>query len=78
MIQEMRNQCDICEKPAPAPRGFKLTIGTDRLRINHSVQVDTMLIENGPVRHMVDIGTHFCAAGFTKTKKSKDVWALIQ
>lgn len=61
-IQKITEKCKPCETIARAPKLFKLTVGTDGLRFNHSVQVDTMFIKGKPVAHMVDLATHISAA----------------
>lgn len=64
-IKKLGSSCAICNTHAPAPRRFKLTVGTNDLRFNHIVQVDTMFIENRPVLHMVDTATHLCSCIYT-------------
>lgn len=37
---------------------FKITVGTDKLRFNHCVQMDTMLINGKTIFHMVHMATN--------------------
>lgn len=78
IIEIISDECHICKRNAQAPRRFKMTVGTDDLSFNHNIQVDTMFLNNRPVIHMVDLATHFCAAGFLKNQSAKEVWKSIQ
>lgn len=53
-LQMIRDECNTCRRNDDKPRLFKVTIGSDRLRFNNSVQVDPMFIRNRPDLHMVD------------------------
>lgn len=63
---------------AQPSRRFKLTIGTDDLRFNYSVQVDTLFLGGRPVLNMIDMATHFCATSFLKKKSTAEIWRTIQ
>lgn len=54
----------ICRKTASPPFTFKLTVGTAGLKLDHCVQVDTILIHSRPTIHMVDEATHFADCSF--------------
>lgn len=56
--------CRICAELASTPRRFKLTVGSEELRLNHRVQSDTMFLNGSTFIHMVDEATHFYTASF--------------
>ena len=78
LIHDIAKDCRICKFAPSRPRSFKLTVGTDDLKFNHNVQVDTMFINGRPVIHIVDQATHFSSAAFLKNQSSKEVWKAIQ
>lgn len=67
-----------CKRNSKRPRRFKLSVGTEDLCFNHSVQVDTMFLEGKLVLHLVDEATHFTAAGFLPDQSTETVWRTIQ
>lgn len=60
------------------PRRFKLTVGTDEVHFNHTVQIDTVLLSGKPVIHIVDMATHFCTASSLRSQSTKNIWHRIQ
>ena len=76
-IAKIVEDCDICRRSGNKPRRFKLTAGTEELRFNHTVVVDTMFIESRAVLHMVDEATHFMAACFLRSQSASDIWKAI-
>jgi len=76
-VSELAKACIICAENASRPKRFKLTIGSDELRFNHTVAVDVMYIKNRPVLHMVDEATHFSAASFLPSASALDTWKTI-
>lgn len=76
-IEQIATSCRICERNRRAPRRFKLTVGMNEMRFNHTVQVDTMFIHNRPVCHLVDQATHFSAATFLRNQTTKTIWDCI-
>lgn len=63
-IDEIARSCVPGQVRAVAPRRVKLSVGSDKLGFNRSVQIYTMFLTGKPVLHMVDIDTHFTAAYF--------------
>jgi hypothetical protein len=53
---------------------FKLTVGADDLRLNHTVAVDIMYIVGKPVLHVVCEATHFQTARFLPKMTSQETW----
>lgn len=76
-IDEISHTCTPCRTPAAAPRRFKLTVRTDGIRFNQSVQIDTMFLHSKPVLHMVYMATHFCAACFHRNQSAAAIWTSI-
>lgn len=56
------------------PRTINLTSGTDGLRFNFRVKVDTMFTRSNPVIHMVYLATHLSEAEFLSNQTSGEVW----
>lgn len=74
-----RNRCcmpNLCKENFPL-RWFKLTIGSSKLRFNHRFKFDIMWINNNPVIHMADKGTHSSAARFIMQQTSRDICKSI-
>lgn len=76
-IKKIRDSCKICKTYAATPRRFKLTVGTSDLRFNHIVQVDTMIIDYRPILHIVHTASHFCAAAFSRSKSTREIWRTL-
>ena len=76
-LRKLANECKICRVNAAIPRRFKLTVGSDELRFNNRIYVDTMFIEGRPVIHIVDESTHFSAAAFLRSQSTSDIWKAI-
>lgn len=76
-IEDIVRRCTICQKYSPAPRRFKITVGTEDLKFNHVVAVDLMFISKKPILHVVDEATHFMGAQFLKSHSSADVWKAL-
>lgn len=53
-IRKIQDDCKVCKEFAATSRRFKLTVGTEDIRFNHRVYVDTTFINNRPVIHLVD------------------------
>ena len=77
-LDKISDDCKICLRNAATPRRFRLTVGTDELRFNHRVVVDTMFIQNKPIIHLVDESTHFTAACFLKNQTASEIWNCIR
>lgn len=78
IIGNISSLCNVCKRTAAAPRRFKHTIGADALSFNHSVQFDTIFLNERPILHIVDLRTHFFAADFLKSQSTKEVWSAMQ
>lgn len=77
-IERIAAECKPYSTYATAYRRFKLTVGSDDLRFNHSVKVDAMFLLGRPVHHIIDMATHFCAAPFLKSQSAREIWTKIQ
>lgn len=44
---------------ASTARSFKLTVGTEDLKLNHRIILDKIFLINWPDMNLVDEGTHF-------------------
>lgn len=77
-LRKISEDCKVCKTYAGKPRRFKLTVGTEGLRFNNRVLVDTMFIQSRPVMHMIDEATHFSAACFLRKQSTSEIWATIR
>ena len=76
-LTKIGDDCNICRRNQTKPRRFKLTVGTEEFRFNHTVLIDTMYIDSKPVLHLVDESTHYVAACFLKSQSANDIWKAI-
>lgn len=76
-LDKIVEECKACIRNSRKPRRFKLTVGADELRFNHTIAVDVMYIDNRPILHIVDEATHYCAAQFLRNNSSREVWKTI-
>lgn len=77
-LSKIASDCDIWKRTATALRRFKLTVGADELRFNSIVKVDTMLLGNLPVLHLVEEATNFAATAFLRNQSESDIWPTLQ
>lgn len=64
-------------KNSQRPRRLILTVGTEDMRFNHTVQVDTMFLELRPVILPVNLATNFSATRFLKNQTTSEIWKSI-
>lgn len=76
-IEEITSSCVPCQFHSRKPRRFKLAVGTEDLRFNHTVAVDVMYLDGSPVLHIVDEATHFMSACFLRNVSSREIWSAI-
>lgn len=76
-LEEITQECTTCATYASKPRRFKLTVGSNDLRFNHTVAIDVMYLSGKPVLHAVDEATHFNAAMFLRNQSSQEVWKTL-
>lgn len=48
------------------------------LRLNHTVQIETMFIKSKKVWHGADVTTHFCSAACLRRITTTDIWRQIR
>lgn len=76
-ISKLDESCDTFKINAPTPRRFKLTVGAYGLRFNEEVQIDSILLQNRPVLHMVHNTTQFCSAALLQSQSTQKIWKII-
>lgn len=72
-IKNIREDCYVCKMTEGPPTRLKLTIGTEGLRSNDNFQIDTMIIGNIPVPHVVDKATDFYAVAFLRNQITAEI-----
>lgn len=73
-VEKNQKYCNICIEPEPSPRRFKLTVGSEELRMNHRAQLNTMFLCGQPDLNMVDKAIHFWAPHFSRTNPRPGFW----
>lgn len=64
----------VCKEVSCGPRRFKLTFGTQELRVNYRIHVNTICIRELSVTHIVDEATHFCSTSIFRNHPKKGIW----
>lgn len=72
-IEESCKTCTTCAINATKSKRFKVAIGIDDLRFNHTVAVDVMHLMGRAVLNVVDEATHFNGALFLKNQSFQTV-----
>lgn len=73
-IMRLTKACTTCATHASRPRRFKLTVGTNDLKFNHTLAVDIMTLNGKPLLHVVDEATHYTSAVFLNRQRASDTW----
>ncbi|CDF37987.1 unnamed protein product [Chondrus crispus] len=74
VIMRLTKACTTCATHASRPRRFKLTVGTNDLKFNHTLAVDIMTLNGKPLLHVVDEATHYTSAVFLNRQRASDTW----
>lgn len=76
-LRKLQESCRTYQKEQTKQRRLKITIGSDDLRYNHKVQVDTIFLSGRPVIHKVDEDKHFEEEKLLSNKSTKHIWKAI-
>lgn len=80
-IRKLTEECKVCVEKGQIPKRFKLTMGSEQARFNHTVNVDIMYVKRSnaskPEVHVVDESTHFASAKFLSNISSREVWKAL-
>lgn len=74
ILEEISKHCDVCQRIQPAPRRFRVAMGTENIRFNERILMDIMYLDGKPVLHIIDEGTHLNAAQFIPNKSTRTIW----
>lgn len=72
-LDQVRNSCDTCQRLAPNPNRFKVSMPQDCV-FNRAVGMDVMKIHKQSVLHVVNRDTKLAAATFLDGESSEKVW----
>lgn len=73
ILKEISRACATCQRFAPKPLSFQVTIPGDVV-FNNELALDLMWIDGRAVLHIVDVHTHFSSAVFLRGQDVTDVW----
>lgn len=75
ILQEILKRCDPCQFMKLVPFRFRVTVGSEHLRLNGRVLIDIMYIStDSTFLHIVYNGTNDCAACFLKSTSTDAMW----
>lgn len=77
MLEDIARKCKECEKYAPKPAIFKVSMPEDTIEFNHEIEVDLFFIHNKPILHIIDRGTRYSVARFISSQSAEYVWNVI-
>lgn len=63
-LETFSRECKICTKYSGNLRRFKLSVGNEDLKLNHTVSLEFIYIFGKPFIHIVDEETHFTTKNF--------------
>ncbi|KAI0991742.1 hypothetical protein K3495_g16445, partial [Podosphaera aphanis] len=79
LIERLTKFCRDCQLHSNKPLRYKFSLHKDN-EFNHTVYVDILWLEDGPVLHIVDEATSFSAAEWlkgTERESAEEVWNAI-
>lgn len=74
ILQDTTKRFDPCQRIKPGPYGFRVSLGTENLRLNERIFMDIMNLGSHPVLHIADEATHFSAASFLTKISTVELW----
>lgn len=77
VAKDVSTHCDPCQRRQHRPSRFRVTLGSENVRFNERIIIGIMTLDNLPVLHFVDDGTHFSAAHFLYDVSTPTVWKNI-
>lgn len=63
-ITDLSREFETCRIPESVQNRIKFKLGSQNVRLNHSLQVDTTFMRVSPVRHIVYADTHYTSAWY--------------
>lgn len=73
-LEKITEENSVCETNGSKSRPFKFPVGTEEMRFNNRIIVDTMMfLDTKPVIRLVDESTHFAAAFFLRNQSSSEI-----
>lgn len=62
ILQHISKSCNFCKRIRNAPKRFRVSFGAEHIRFNKQILMDRMYINEIPILHILDEGTHFPSA----------------
>ena len=77
ILEGLAKRRDPCQRIHNAPNRFRVSFGGGNVRLNESLLIDKMYLEEKPFLHIVDEGTRFSAACFVSEVSAMTIWKTI-
>jgi hypothetical protein len=75
-LEEIASRCNTCQSFSAKPYRFRVSM-PDSIVFNDTLAIDLLWLEGKAVLHVVDLHTHFSAAGFLQRQSVDDVWITL-
>jgi hypothetical protein len=75
-LEDIASRCDTCQAFSAKPYRFRCSM-PDTVVINDTLAIDLLWIDGKAALHVVDLHTHFSAAGFLQRQTVDDVWTAL-
>lgn len=72
-LEIIRSVCNVCQREAAAPHIFCVAPPNEKCRINRTISMNIMKLENTSVLHVVDKDTKFGAACFLQGESTSKI-----
>jgi hypothetical protein len=72
-LEDIARHCDTCQRFGAKPFRFRVSL-PDEVVFNHTVALDLLWLDSRAALHIVDLHTHYSAAGFLPGQSVDDVW----
>lgn len=73
-LNKIRDTCDVCQRLAPQPHRFRVSLPHETCVFNRIVSLDLMTIDRDAVLHAVDRDTRFSAAAHLTKQTAAHIW----
>jgi hypothetical protein len=75
-LEDIASRCDTCQTFSAKPYRFRVSM-PDSIVFNDTLAIDLVWLEGKAALHVVDLHTHFSAAGFLQRQSVDDVWTTL-
>ena len=75
-LEDIASRCDTCQTFSAKPYRFSCSM-PDTVVFNDTLAIDLLWLDGKAALHVVDLHTHFSAAGFLQRQTVDDVWTTL-